>query len=337
MLDQSRAPTEYIHVKSAAESQMDSFDLASESNIGTPQGDNLSHALFIVYLEHVLKNIRKIETLYTQNALELAYADDVDFVSTTDFVDVETIQKKIADFRLNVNNNKTEYTLVQKDGEDWKKVKKVGSLLGDTEDIERRKQLPNLALQKLSSIWIRNDKVKQVTRLNIYRALVKSILLYNCGTWSLTKQEKHKLNTFHRRQLIAIFNIKYTTVIKNNTLYQKKGETPISLTSLEARWRLFGHILRQAINTPPNVAITKYFKTEGSKQRSRPKTSIVTTLRRDLKSHNNDHWPTRLHSITDLDHLRDIAQNRSDWNRLTTAIYRSAQAETSVDVAADGH
>ncbi|GFR80297.1 hypothetical protein ElyMa_004041800 [Elysia marginata] len=31
------------------------------------------------------------------------------------------------------------------------------------------------------------------------------------------------------------------------------------------------------------------------------------------------------------------AQNRSAWKHLMTAIYRSAQAETSVDVAADGH
>ncbi|GFR96345.1 hypothetical protein ElyMa_000966500 [Elysia marginata] len=91
--------------------------------------------------------------------------------------------------------------------------------------------------------------------------------------------------------------------------------------------------------------MTKYryfIKTKGSKRRGRRKTSIVTTLRRDLKSHNSDHWPTILHSIEDLDHLRDIdylAQNRSDWKYryLTTAIYRSAQAETSVDVAADGH
>ncbi|GFS16868.1 hypothetical protein ElyMa_001483400 [Elysia marginata] len=83
--------------------------------------------------------------------------------------------------------------------------------------------------------------------------------------------------------------------------------------------------------------MTKYFKREGSKQQGRPKTSIVTTLRRDLKSHNNYHWPTTLHSINDLDHLRDIAQNRSGGKHLTTAIYRSAQAETSVDVAADGH
>ncbi|GFR62325.1 hypothetical protein ElyMa_000128000 [Elysia marginata] len=167
-----------------------------KSNIGTLQGDSLGPVLLVVYLEHALKNMRKIETLYTQNTLELVYADDVDFVSTTDFVDVETIQKELEDLRLNVNTNKTEYTLVQKDGEDWKKVKKVGSLLGDTEDIERRKQLSKLALQKLSSIWTRNDKEKQITRLNLYRALVKSILLYNCGTRSLTKQEEHKLNTF---------------------------------------------------------------------------------------------------------------------------------------------
>ncbi|GFR58838.1 hypothetical protein ElyMa_000041900 [Elysia marginata] len=81
--------------------------------------------------------------------------------------------------------------------------------------------------------------------------------------------------------------------------------------------------------------MTKYFKTEGSKRRGRPKTSIVTTLRRDLKSHNSNHWPTRLYSIKDLDPLRDIAQTRSDWKHLTTAI--SAQAEMSVYVAADGH
>ncbi|GFR75936.1 hypothetical protein ElyMa_003933700 [Elysia marginata] len=73
--------------------------------------------------------------------------------------------------------------------------------------------------------------------------------------------------------------------------------------------------------TFPNVAMTKYSKTEGSKQRSRPKTSIVITLRETSKSHNNDHWPTRLHSINDLGHLRDIAQNRSDWKHLTTAIF----------------
>ncbi|GFS17489.1 reverse transcriptase [Elysia marginata] len=106
-----------LSIKLKGSSKTESF----KSNIGTPQGDSLSPVLFIVCLEHALKNIRRIETLYTQNTLELAYADDVDFVSTTDFVDLETIQEELADFRLNVNTNKTEYTLVQKDGKDWKK------------------------------------------------------------------------------------------------------------------------------------------------------------------------------------------------------------------------
>ncbi|GFR70240.1 very-long-chain enoyl-CoA reductase [Elysia marginata] len=56
-----------------------------KSNIRTSQGVSLSPVLFIVYLEHALKNILwRIETLYTLNTLELAYADGVDFVSTTD-------------------------------------------------------------------------------------------------------------------------------------------------------------------------------------------------------------------------------------------------------------
>ncbi|GFR58988.1 reverse transcriptase-like protein [Elysia marginata] len=102
-----------LSIKLKGSSKTESF----KSSIGTPQGDSLSPVLFVVYLEHALKNIGKIETLYTQNTLELAYADDVDFVSTTVFVNVETIQKELADFRLNVNTNKTEYTLFQKDGE----------------------------------------------------------------------------------------------------------------------------------------------------------------------------------------------------------------------------
>ncbi|GFR96339.1 hypothetical protein ElyMa_000966200 [Elysia marginata] len=96
-------------------------------------------------------------------------------------------------------------------------------------------------------------------------------------------------------------------------IIQKTGETAISLTILEARWRPFGHILRQAINTPSNVAKTKYFKTEGSKRRGRPKTSIVTTLRRDLKSHNSDHWPTRLHSRHSTEQIRLEAPDDSNY------------------------
>ncbi|GFR78091.1 very-long-chain enoyl-CoA reductase [Elysia marginata] len=50
-------------IKLKGSSKTESF----KSNIGTPQADSLSPVLFIVYSEHALKNMRKIETLYTQN------------------------------------------------------------------------------------------------------------------------------------------------------------------------------------------------------------------------------------------------------------------------------
>lgn len=95
-------------------------------------------------------------------------------------------------------------------------------------------------------------------------------------------------------------NIKCPKIIKKHALYQKTIEFSTCLTILKAQWRLFGHILRQAINTPHNTAMIKYFKfkTKESKQQGRPKTSIIATPRQDLMGHNSDHWPTRLHSIT---------------------------------------
>lgn len=64
-------------------------------------------------------------------------------------------------------------------GEAWINIKKVGSFIGDEEDITRRKQLVTVTLNKLQSVWSRHDKVKLETRMEMYRALVKSVLLYN--------------------------------------------------------------------------------------------------------------------------------------------------------------
>ena len=65
---------------------------------------------------------------------------------------------------------------------------KVGSLIDDAKDVERRKQLATVALYKLNKlinfihtkVWIKGNKLKTSTKINLYKSLVKSILLYNC-------------------------------------------------------------------------------------------------------------------------------------------------------------
>ena len=158
----------------------------------------------------------------------LLNADDVDFVGLN-FVDTEEVQNTLHKYNLLVNIDKTEFTTLSRAGTEYKNTKKVGTLIGDEEDVERRKRLCNAALTKLLNVWIKGDKIKRKTKLKLYRSLVKSILVYNCGTWALTKSEEEKLNAFHRKQLRKVLNIKYPVKITNSSLYNKCEEHPLSI------------------------------------------------------------------------------------------------------------
>ncbi|GFR91222.1 hypothetical protein ElyMa_000838100 [Elysia marginata] len=133
-----------------------------------------------------------------------------------------------------VNVDKTEHTSVRKHSEEWETSKKVGSLLGSKEDMEHRKHLSNIALNKMEQIWHRAGKTKQRTRIKLYNTLLKSVLLYKCSTWALTKTDVEKLESFHRKQLRRVLGIRYPTKISNKSLYKECEQTPISLEVLQA-------------------------------------------------------------------------------------------------------
>ncbi|GFR96786.1 transposase [Elysia marginata] len=144
-------------------------------NVGTPQGDSLNPVLFTIYLENALREIRT--TLPEPNSScgreipsEIAYADDVDFIGH-DYANIAKIQESLEKYQLKVNTDKTEFTLLSKSEEDWKKVKKVGSLIDDNEDIERRKQLSSTALSRLNNLWLKDNKIKTATKIHLYKSL----------------------------------------------------------------------------------------------------------------------------------------------------------------------
>ena len=319
------------------------------SNIGTPQGDSLSPVLFILYLEAALREIRDLPGSREDHLpSEVAYADDVDFVSTIQHKDIKEVQAVLKKYSLLVNEEKTEYTNIKretkKEDEEWRKVKKVGSLLGDEEDMERRKTLAAAAMNRMNKIWIRGDKISLRRRINLYRALVKSILLYNCGTWGVTKSEEQKMDAFHRKQLRRILGIKYPTKITNKKLYQKTGERPISETMRIARWRLFGHILRRNEKIPANMAMKLYFnQTVAGKNKFRGarRTTLPTVLNVDLtacqeKEHNYSKQ-IKLGNKSDLDTLLTIARDRKYWRCLVARVAGAGRAELSVDNSAEVH
>ena len=313
-----------------------------KSNIGVPQGDGLSPVLFTVYLEAALREVRKDLNKESNLPNELAYADDVDFITEQDYINVDEVQRKLSEFNLLVNTDKTEYTKLNrrenKIEEEWRKTKKVGSLIGDSEDIKRRKDLSTVAMNKLFNVWIRKDKIKMKTRVRLYKTLVRSVLLYNCGTWGVTRAEEESLNAFHRKQLRRVLGIHYPTRITNKSLYNKTNERPISDTMREARWSLFGHTLRRDPNIPANTAMKFYFEQEARGYRGRPRTTLPLVLNKDLEIYQNymcsRHQQTHILQLKcsqDLSKLSIIAQDRREWRQMVNDIVTAGEAPSSED------
>ena len=130
------------------------------TTIDTPHGDSLSPVLFTVYLEAALRQLRK-EAAPRPHAdlhlpFELIYADDADFVSTSRrwLSQLEAMASStLVQWSLNMNHDKTEYTeitrLNDRNKEEWRSTRKLGSLIGDDEDVLRRKQLATAAFRGL--------------------------------------------------------------------------------------------------------------------------------------------------------------------------------------------
>ena len=66
-----------------------------------------------------------------------------------------------------------EYSTVKRGSKEeeieWRNVIKLGSILGDWEDIQGRKELATVALAKDGRIWKKNWKTKMTTSIRLYR------------------------------------------------------------------------------------------------------------------------------------------------------------------------
>ena len=166
---------------------------AFASTIGTPQGDSLSPVLFTVYLEAALRDLRsRLPPRPPADArlpLDVEYADDIDFISYSRpyLNEIERIAPDcLAEWSLQINAAKTERTSVSRqvdrEHEPWRTTRKLGSILGDAEDVARRMKLANVSFHKMWTVWFRGAQISLHLRLRLYSAFVLPILTYNMGT-----------------------------------------------------------------------------------------------------------------------------------------------------------
>ena len=120
------------------------------------------------------------------------------------------------------------------------KNKYLGSWGDKIRDINVRKALAWRSLHKLKSIW--KSSLKRELKILLFRATTESILLYGCGTWSLTKQEEKSLDGTYTRMLRMVLNVGWNEHVTNTILYGSLKK--VTDTIRTRRLQLAGHVFR---------------------------------------------------------------------------------------------
>ena len=262
------------------------FDLG----VGVLQGDTLAPYLFVIVLDWVLRNALPDESLGVElnppqgtrtrptpgkYLTDLDYADDIALLSNSIpnaqemLLSIETWAARVG---LKINHGKSEYMLVGNwnserasdsgihltlcSGDELKEVadfKYLDSwLLNSKKDFLVRKALAWSAIIRLNRIW-RSTVLQRKVKLNLFSALIESILLYNAATWTMNKTLTRMLDGAYNRLLRYALNVSWKDRVTNQLIF---GDdiTPISQRLQQRRLTFAGHCIRSPESAPQPIA-----------------------------------------------------------------------------------
>ena len=311
-------------------------------DIGSPQGDCASPIWFIFYLHKALQNSKlsssrnpeldirhdhnytkadkhrvtpKVQKAFT---IDQQYADDTSWVTTNKTIITEikqTIPTILTNKNLIVNQDKTEeYTISRNSDTDWRQCRYLGSLLGNSEDIAKRKQLACAAFSK-NKKSLCSKEISLEVRLRIFKALIAPIFLYNSELWTLSKKDSTKIDTFQRKFLRQIIRRRKT---KNTKLYKICNTIPWSLQIKERRLKWFGHLQRLPRGAPARIAYEEVTTKPVKKVRGGQPLTWLKTIERDLNSIN-----------INIQKAIEISKNRDSYHNIVFRVMDKAQEKIS--------
>nr|CCA28178.1 hypothetical protein PITG_00382 [Albugo laibachii Nc14] len=111
----------------------------------------------------------------------------------------------------------------------WCNVRKLGSLLGESEDVQQRKSYATAAFRRFWKLWLHPHLLQKNLRVRLYNVYVLPILIYNCGTCDLTDRDISNLEVYHRRHLHRVLCIHFPQHISNADIYKRCNTKPLRI------------------------------------------------------------------------------------------------------------
>ena len=206
------------------------------------------------------------------------------------------MEKILEKWNLKMNPTKTETLKIGSDDE-WKNAMKLGMLPNTKQDCKKRKQLTTTAILKLKKIW--NSSITRNKKLRIYKAYVQSIMLFGYSTWAMDKGMVRSVDSFNQKMVRYVCGVFWPNRMKTETL--NALIEPASQIGTRRRWQRLGHILRMDDLVPAKQSTINCLKKKNA-NRERPSTSLLTTIKHDLKAHK-----------LNIDQAVELAQDRDLW------------------------
>ena len=146
--------------------------------------------------------------------------------------------------------------------------KYLGSILDTEKDLKRRKGLAIDVFNKYERI-LRNKRLTIKLDIRILNALIYPMLLYNSEIWTLTKKLQESLDSFQRKLLRRMLNIKLVEKIKNGDIHKRSHQNPITTEIKRRHLKWLGHMLRLQDKTPAKSVLKAHLK-KAKGNRGRP-------------------------------------------------------------------
>ncbi|KAH8333438.1 hypothetical protein KR067_003621 [Drosophila pandora] len=280
-------------------------------------------------MSEVCRSNRGITWSLTRHLEDLDYADDICLLAHR-FTDIQAkcsdLEARAKAVGLSINAAKTKAMRILHSHQSMiticgKSVEYVDSFVylgtvisangGVEKDMENRLSKARSAFGRLQRIW-RNQQISRKTKLRIFNACIKSVLLYGSETWLTSQRMVLKLQAFVNKCLRIICGIFWPNRITNDDLWRCTNEAPIQQQIKKKKWKWIGHALRKGRDSIVKMALE--WNPQGSRRVGRPKLTWRRLTVRELAD-NNITW----------DVAKRTAQNRVRWNALVDAL--SSQAE----------